>query len=116
MDDVRAPDCVDIRTTVDDPEIAEQIARRVVEHRVAACAHVSAPITSFYWWEDELQRTVEYEIVVRTTRGAADAATAAIMALHPYGLPALVITASTTSAAYGRWIEEGTTGASGPLS
>ena len=98
---------VDVRTTLDDPEVAHHIARSVVDERLAACAHVSAPIVSYYWWEDELQCTAEYEVVVRTSPERAGECSDRILSLHPYGLPALVVVPGEASAAYGRWVHEG---------
>jgi periplasmic divalent cation tolerance protein len=99
---------IDVRTTVDDLDTAERIARTLVEERLAACAHVSSPITSYYWWEDELQRTVEFEVVVRTTVRRTHDVCDRLLALHPYGLPAVVVCDMSTSRAYGEWIVDST--------
>jgi periplasmic divalent cation tolerance protein len=99
---------IDVRTTVDDLDTAERIARTLVEEHLAACAHVSSPITSYYWWEDELQRTVEYEVVVRTAVRRAHEVCDRLLALHPYGLPALVVSDMSTSREYGDWIVDST--------
>jgi periplasmic divalent cation tolerance protein len=99
---------IDVRTTVDDLDTAERIARTLVEERVAACAHVSSPITSFYWWEDELQRTVEFEITIRTTVRRTHDVCDRLLELHPYGLPALAVSDVSTSRAYGDWIADST--------
>lgn len=99
---------IDVRTTVDDLDTAERIARTLVEERLAACAHVSSPITSYYWWEDELQRTVEFEVVLRTTVRRTHDVCDRLLALHPYGLPAVVVCDMSTSRAYGEWIVDST--------
>lgn len=97
--------CTDVRTTVDDPDAAHRIARALVEEGVAACVHVSSPITSYYWWEDELQCTVEYEVVARTSDERVALTCERILALHPYGLPAVVVARGAATPAYGRWVE-----------
>jgi periplasmic divalent cation tolerance protein len=99
---------IDVRTTVDDLETAERIARTLVEERLVACAHVTSPITSYYWWEDELQRTIEFEVVLRTTVRRAHEVCDRLLVLHPYGLPALVVCDMSTSRAYGEWIVDST--------
>ncbi|MEW5818371.1 MAG: divalent cation tolerance protein CutA, partial [Spirochaetota bacterium] len=38
---------------------AENMAREIVEKRLAACAQVSSPVTSFYWWDGKLQQETE---------------------------------------------------------
>lgn len=101
-------DSIDVRTTVDDLETAERIARTLVEERLAACAHVSSPITSYYWWEDEMQRTVEFEITARTTVRRTHDLCDRLLALHPYGLPAVVVCDVSASRAYGDWIADST--------
>lgn len=43
-------DYVQVFTAVDSREKAEEIARKVVELRLAACAQVVGPVRSTYWW------------------------------------------------------------------
>ena len=45
-----------VYVTVATREVGEKLARTLVEERLAACVNVVEGITSFYWWEGEVQR------------------------------------------------------------
>lgn len=70
-----------------DMEVAERIARTVVEERLAACASLLPGMTSLYRWDGEVQRAGEVLLIVKTRRDAFEALRARIVALHPYEVP-----------------------------
>ncbi len=41
---------------------ADRLARGAVETRLAACAQVDGPITSYYHWEGKLEQAEEYRV------------------------------------------------------
>ena len=99
-------DVVLVLTTVADPAHAETIARTLVDERLAACVHVSAPMVSIYRWKGAVERDTEQQIVVKTTRDRVDAVTQRLQALHPYELPeCLVVEAAGGSDAYLAWVK-----------
>jgi periplasmic divalent cation tolerance protein len=53
----RTPACV-VMTTVPNKDQAEKLARVVLEARLAACVQIQ-DITSFYWWEEKINREPE---------------------------------------------------------
>jgi periplasmic divalent cation tolerance protein len=94
-------------TTVADDERAEQLARRLVDERLAACVNLHAPMVSMYRWRGALQRDVERQMVIKTTRDRLPALQARLTQLHAYELPEfLVVSADEASEAYGKWIKE----------
>lgn len=72
-------------------EEAEAIARKLVEERLAACTNVLPPITSFYWWEGQLQRDQEVAFIAKTRRDKAQAAIERVKQLHSYQVPAVLV-------------------------
>jgi uncharacterized protein involved in tolerance to divalent cations len=53
-------------TSLDDQEIAEQLAFDAVAEKLAVCAQVDlAPIVSVYWWEGETKTAREYRIAFK---------------------------------------------------
>ena len=52
-------DLVIVLTTVADDERAEQLARRLVDERLAACVNLHAPMVSLYRWQGRLERDTE---------------------------------------------------------
>src|SRR5262249_49600007 len=49
-----------VQTTTDSRAEAVELARAAVELRLAACAQVSGPIASTYWWEGSVERAEEW--------------------------------------------------------
>jgi periplasmic divalent cation tolerance protein len=85
------PDAVLILTTVADDGRADEIARALVDERIAACVNVHPPMTSIYRWRGAIQADAERQLVIKTTRSRAGAVEARIRELHPYELPELLI-------------------------
>jgi periplasmic divalent cation tolerance protein len=104
-------DTVRVETTVDSREGAERLARSVVEHRLAACAQVGGPITSFYRWEGRVQADEEWTVVVKTAADRLDELTAHIGEVHPYDVPEVVAVPVTGgNPAYLEWVRDETRG------
>lgn len=81
-----------VTTVIDDRGRAEGIARSVVEARAAACAQVSGPVTSTYWWQGAVETAEEWAVVAKTTAERAAAAVEAIRAAHSYDVPEILVT------------------------
>ncbi|MCK9871627.1 divalent-cation tolerance protein CutA [Nocardiopsis dassonvillei] len=102
-------DTVRVETTVDSRDGAERLARSVVEHRLAACAQVSGPITSFYRWEGRIQADEEWTVVVKTAADRLDELTAHLGEVHPYDVPEVVAVPVTGgNPAYLEWVRDET--------
>lgn len=74
-------------TTAPDADVAESLAMRIVEERLAACANVVPGVTSVFWWEGTVQRESEVLVVFKTTEAAYPALRERIGQLHPYDVP-----------------------------
>ncbi|MBW7849173.1 MAG: divalent-cation tolerance protein CutA [Rhodospirillales bacterium] len=69
---------------------AESLARRLVEERLAACANVIERITSYYWWEGEVQSGEEAVVIAKTRRDMVEDVVAAVKRMHSYSCPCVV--------------------------
>ena len=76
-------------TTVSTREQAETLARALVEQNLAACVQLQA-IESVYRWQGALQQEPEWRLLIKSTQARWAALQAAVLAHHPYALPALV--------------------------
>lgn len=102
---------IQVFTTVDSEEAANQIARSVVERRIAACAQVLGPITSTYWWEGAIESSQEWLCMIKSTESRFAALEAAIREHHPYDVPEiLAMPISDGSSAYLDWLRSETVG------
>jgi periplasmic divalent cation tolerance protein len=97
-------DIVLVLTTVPIGSRGELIARALVDERLAACVNIHAPMTSFYRWRGAIERDVERQLVIKTTRDRVPALQSRLAELHSYELPEFVVVAVTDgSAAYLDW-------------
>ena len=79
-----------VLTNLPDSESAFNLARALVELRLAACANVLAPVASVYRWEGTIEQATEYPLLVKTTAGRYAEVERAIRERHPYDVPEIV--------------------------
>ena len=97
--------------TAPDMDAARAIGAALVEARLAACANILPGMVSLYRWNDALEEGREVVLIVKTTCSRAEAATAAIVAMHPYDLPCvLAFDPAGGHAPFLHWITEAVTG------
>jgi periplasmic divalent cation tolerance protein len=84
---------------------AAEIARALVEERLAACGNVVPGLRSIYRWEGKIQDDAEALLVLKTTRERFEALRDRVLALHPYQVPEVIaLPIEAGSAAYLAWI------------
>jgi len=96
-----------VLTNLPDSESAFNLARDLVHLRLAACANVLPPATSFYRWEGREERATEHPVLLKTTAARYPELERAIRSRHPYGLPEIIawpITAGLPE--YLAWVEQ----------
>ncbi len=89
------------------PDKAEDIARVLVENRLAACVNILPGVVSLYFWEGKLCRDAEATLLIKTRADLLPALTNAIRAAHPYDVPeviALPLAAGEGNDAYRAWV------------
>lgn len=79
-----------VLTTAPDREVAERLARTLVEERLAACVNVLPAMQSIYRWKGQIESASEQLLVVKTRTADYAAVEARIRALHPYELPEVI--------------------------
>ncbi len=77
-------------TTCGTKEDADSLARLVVERHIAACAQVSGPITSIYWWKGQMEEEQEWQVRFKILASSYQLVQDAIRKNHPYELPQIV--------------------------
>jgi periplasmic divalent cation tolerance protein len=98
-------DAVVVLVTAPTAERAAEIARAVVEERLAACGNVVPGLRSIYRWEGKIQDEPEALLVLKTTRDRFEALRARLVALHPYQVPEVIaLPVEAGSAPYLAWI------------
>jgi periplasmic divalent cation tolerance protein len=83
-------DAIVVLVTVPTPERAAEIARVLVEEKLAACGNVVPGLRSIYRWEGQVHDDQEALLVVKTARSRFEALRDRVLALHPYQVPEIV--------------------------
>lgn len=77
-------------TTVGLKEVAEKLARELVERRLAACVNIVGPIRSIYRWRNKVENEQEFLLLIKTTASRAAELRTSLKSIHPYELPECV--------------------------
>ncbi|HEY76594.1 MAG TPA: divalent-cation tolerance protein CutA [Thermoflexia bacterium] len=94
-------------TTVDTEEKAQEIARALVERRLVACAQVLGPITSTYWWQGQVESAQEWLCILKTRSDLYEELERTLTSLHPYEVPEILATpVAAGNPAYLAWLDE----------
>ena len=95
-----------VLTNLPDSASAFNLARALVQLRLAACANVLAPATSFYRWDGREEQATEYPVLIKTIDTRYPELEQAIRERHPYDTPEIIAWPVTHgSAAYLAWVE-----------
>ncbi len=86
------PNTIQVTTTTETKADAQAIADALVERRLAACGQIIGPITSTYRWQGKVETAEEWLCVIKSRRELYDALEAAILELHPYDVPEILVT------------------------
>jgi len=79
-----------VLSTVPDEKRGAEIARSLVEERLAACVTVSGACLSAYWWKGTIAQEREFVLLIKTKASLFKELEARIKALHPYSVPEIV--------------------------
>ena len=88
-------------------EESEQIAKLLVEERLAACVNITT-VNSYYRWQGELCEDKEALLIIKTEKSYIKKIIEKITEVHSYDLPEII--ALPIIAGYDRylaWIDEG---------
>lgn len=86
---------------------AENIARALVEERLAACVNITERIGSFFRWQGKIDRASEVLLIIKSKKSKLSRIIKLVKSLHSYEVPeiiALPVIAGDTK--YLEWIDE----------
>jgi periplasmic divalent cation tolerance protein len=69
---------------------ARQLARNLVEARLAACVNIVPKIESVFWWNGKVQEAEEALLVVKTTQLKVEALISFVREHHPNDVPEIL--------------------------
>ena len=95
-----------LSTTTDNEEDALNLARLLVEQRLAACVQVVGPVKSVYRWEGEIEQAEEWVCLIKTREDLFEKTKDLIEANHSYEVPECLSTPIIDgSEAYLQWLD-----------
>jgi periplasmic divalent cation tolerance protein len=95
-----------VLTNLPDSASAFNLARALIDARLAACVNVLAPATSFFRWEGRPQEAPEVPVLIKSTAERYPDLERAIRACHPYEVPEIIaLPVQAGLAGYLGWVE-----------
>jgi periplasmic divalent cation tolerance protein len=88
--DPEADETLVVLVTAPTPEKAAEIARTVVEEKLAACGSVIPGIRSIYRWQGKLCDEAEALLVLKAPKKRLQELSDRIVKIHPYEVPEVV--------------------------
>ena len=86
---------------------AEKMAAALLEKRLVACAQISGPVNSSYWWQGKVVSSEEYLLVMKSDELRYNELEQLVLELHPYETPEIIATVIThLSQDYRQWLEK----------
>lgn len=101
-------DAIVVLVTTPNEEKAAELARVLVEERLAACGNIVPRLRSIYRWEGKIHDEAEVLLVLKTERAKFEALRQRVVSLHPYEVPEVIALEITGGhLPYLQWIADG---------
>jgi periplasmic divalent cation tolerance protein len=95
-----------VMSTFPSADKAAEIARALVDAKLAACVNVLPTVRSIYRWQGAVSDDSEALAIIKTTAERYDAMAAMLVSLHPYEVPEIVaLPVATGHAPYLAWLD-----------
>ena len=96
-----------VMTTAPNIDEAESLAQKIVQARLAACVQILPPMTSYYFWENAVQKEAEHLLLIKTLPEKFSELQKFIQSNHSYEVPEIVaLPAEKVSESYLNWIKD----------
>ena len=90
-------------------EEAKEMAKGIVDSRLAACINIIPKIESYFWWGEEVQFDEESLLIVKTTQDRFPELMQYVRDNHPYELPEIIgLPLVAAFPDYVKWVKEET--------
>lgn len=95
-----------VLTSVDNPEMAQVMAKELVLLKLAACVQISAAGKSIYVWKGEICVDEELYLQIKTDKAHLKAVIAWLEEHHPYDTPEIMTLKAKASRDYHDWLSK----------
>jgi periplasmic divalent cation tolerance protein len=98
-------DAMLVLTTLPNADAAGELAKSLVEEKLAACANIFPAVRSVYKWQGKIQDENEVLVLLKTRQEHFERLKSRILELHPYEVPeVLAIPVEQGYQAYLEWL------------
>ncbi len=98
-----------VLVTCPDRGAAEGLAGALVQEHLVACGNVLGEVSSFFFWDGEVQSDSEHLLILKTTEDRFEEVKERIQELHSYDVPEIIaLPVARGNREYLDWIEETT--------
>jgi periplasmic divalent cation tolerance protein len=98
-------DAMLVLTTLPNADAAGEMAKSLVEEKLAACANIFPAVRSLYRWQGKIQDENEVLVLLKTRQEHFERLKSRILELHPYEVPeVLAIPVEQGYQAYLEWL------------
>jgi len=110
-----APSLLVVVTSVGTEQQALEIARRLVESRLAACVNILPGVRSVFRWKGRVQDESEFLLMAKTVKENFERVRETIKEMNAYELPEILgFPADHADPAFAQWVAECSTGIENP--
>jgi len=93
--------------TTPDAKTANNIARKLIQDKLAACVNIISRVRSIYQWKGKIETSSELLLVVKTRRSLLRKMQNAVLKIHPYEAPEFIaVPLIYASPFYAKWLGE----------
>lgn len=95
-----------IYCTVPDKKEGKEIARKLIEHKLAACVNIIDKVESVFSWDGKLTEDKEAMLMIKTKKEMFGNVKHIIQKLHSYTVPEIIsVPIAQADETYLKWIE-----------
>ncbi|XP_063265247.1 protein CutA isoform X2 [Prinia subflava] len=87
--------------------IARDIARAIMDKKLAACVNILPKSSALYFWKGELEESTEILLLVKTRTSKIGELSSYVRSIHPFEIPEIIsLPIEQGNPLYLRWMEE----------
>ena len=76
--------------TAKDENEAKKITDVLIEERLAACVNCIPSLSSTYWWQGKIEKSIESLLIIKTKNEKLDDLISAVKHYHSYSTPEII--------------------------
>ncbi|XP_034607932.1 protein CutA [Trachemys scripta elegans] len=89
-------------------QVAKDIARAIMDKKLAACVNILPKASSMYFWKGEIEEATEILLLVKTRTSRISELSDYIRSMHPFEIPEFIsLPIDQGNPLYLKWMEEG---------